>query len=162
MVAALIVAMMGMFVGASLSELLARCFYVLGDTKTPTIVGVITLFLGLGIKLLLFPSLDIRGIAIGTSAYFVMTTLVMAILLAVRVGWSIFELSPLYLAQSLLATTIACVCCQLIYAYSLGGTFVAAPVGAVSYGVGLLLVRNHDAWQMLGAIKNRVFSRSRP
>ncbi len=42
-VGGLIVCFMGMFVGASWGELLARGFYTLGDTRTPTIVGAIAL-----------------------------------------------------------------------------------------------------------------------
>ncbi len=54
-VGGLIVVFMGVFIGASWCELLARGFYTLGDTRTPTVVGAITLTVGLAVKWFALP-----------------------------------------------------------------------------------------------------------
>ncbi|MCR9294787.1 MAG: polysaccharide biosynthesis C-terminal domain-containing protein [bacterium] len=152
----LVAILMGMFVGASLSELLARGFYVLGDTKAPTMIGVIGLSLGLLMKYALFQFVGIWGIALGIALHFLLTTGILAVSLVRRAGAAIFEGVGWYLLQASLASLLACGCCFLVYARSIGNTWVAGPVGGVAYFLGLLLVHNAEAKQVLRAISDRI------
>ena len=156
MVGWLIIALMSMFVGASCGELLARGYYVLGDTKTPTWVGAAALVVGLLIKFLLFSMVGIWGIAIGVSAYSLISATTMAVLLTRRASKRVFAGCTLYLFQAMASTLAASGCCYLVYALDAGRTWVAAPVGAGSYLAGLWLMRNRDALQLLRAIRGRL------
>ncbi len=158
-VSSLIVAMVGMFLGASTGELLARGFYVLGNTRTPTFIGVIALALGLIVKILLVQTIGILGIGIGVSFYFMTSATIMAIVLARRVDGSIFEGVLLYSLQATLASLIACGCCQLVYSMNWGSSWTAAPVGAVTYLCGLICLRNKETLRLLrtASRKTQVF-----
>ncbi|MEM7475970.1 MAG: lipid II flippase MurJ [Planctomycetota bacterium] len=151
---------MGLFVGASLAELVSRGFYVLGDTKTPTVVGVICLVLGLALKYYLFQVYGLWGIGMGISFYYLFTAAVLAVLLARRAGHEIFSDLPRYFLHSMFGSLIACGCCALIYAITIGDvalkhTWIAAPVGMIVYFAVLLVIRNSEAWQLLRAVALR-------
>ncbi len=108
MVGLLIVALMGMFVGSSCGELLARGFYVLGDTKTPTLVGAIALSSGLVVKFILFAWIEIWGIALGVSCYSLLSAGIMAWILARRSPDSVFAGCLAVFVQSLRSTLLDC------------------------------------------------------
>ncbi len=154
--AGLVVVMMGMFVGASLGELLARGFYVLADTVTPTLIGVISLIIGLVAKYVLFQLFDLKGIGLGISVYFMLSALVMAVVLTKRFSGNPFSGSLGYAVQAGVASAIACVCCSVVFATTLGVTWFAAPVGAVTYFAALLCLRNAEAWQAVDVLKVRL------
>lgn len=134
-VGGLIVMFMGVFLGASWCELLARGFYTLGDTRTPTIVGAITLTVGLTVKWFSLPYGGSWAIAGSSSFAYLLTGVCMSILLARQTNLGIFAGCVKTLAWSSLAAVVACAACWLPYTFSLGGTWVAAPMGAIVYGV---------------------------
>ncbi|RMF41656.1 MAG: hypothetical protein D6753_09250 [Planctomycetota bacterium] len=158
LVAWLVVALMGMFVGASIGGLLARGFYVLGDTRTPTWVGLVTMLLGVGLKFLLFPWLGLWAIPLGSSFYFLLSTVVMGILLGRRIGYSAYRGCWEALFWATLSSLAACGCSLLVYATKLGGTLVAGPVGAVVYFACLWKCGAEDARQLLRELKSKFFS----
>ncbi len=155
----LIACFMGLFVGASSGELFARAFFVLGDTKTPTAIGVVSLVLGLCMKVMLFQMLGIWGIALGVSIYFMGSSSCMAVFLARRITGSAFAGSGRIVCQATASSVVACGFCYLIYANNLGSTWVAAPTGAIVYFVCLLMLRNRDARQLLEVIHRRLVGR---
>ncbi len=148
MVGWLIVATMGMFVGASLGELTARAFFVLEDTRTPTAVGVIALTVGMLTKLTLVAYWGIWGIAFGVSLYFLLSSGSMLLMLRRRLGAVIFKGSVSHLRDAGIASLVACGVCFCVYATRIGGTWIAAPVGAAVYFSILLLIKNEQAWQI--------------
>ena len=152
----LVVVYMGMFVGASAAELLARAFYVLGDTRTPTIIGAVSFLAGLGLKFLMFKPLDlgIWGIACSVSIYYLVTAVWLAAILTQRIDRHIFERNAVYLVQAVLGACIACGGCYLIYSSSIGATWLAAPAGALAYFSTLLAFRNEEAWQLVEFVEN--------
>ncbi len=158
----LVVALMGMFAGASSGELLARGFYVLGDTKTPTIVGVIMLVIGLTAKVVMFKFIGIWGIAAGVSGYFLLSAFTMACILAARVGPRIFAGALPYALQAILSASAACGCSALVYGSGLdrvvpfGLTWLAGPAGALVYAMGLLALRNTEMWQLVDVVRGKL------
>ena len=156
MVGWLVVTLMGMFIGASMAELLSRGYYVLGDTRTPTLIGVLCLAVGLGVKFSLFKSFGIWGIAGGISIYYLATSVVLAIGLWRKTDTTVFAGSLRYTVEATAAALFACGCCYLIYGGKFGGTLVAAPVGVVAYGGALLILRNEEAWSFAVAIRQRL------
>lgn len=145
----LIVCFMGLFIGASWGELLARGFYTLGDTRTPTIVGAIALTIGLAAKWFSLSSLGVWGIASSTSLYFMLSALTMACLLVSKTNRGIFAGCARTLLSATVASLIACAVCLLPYTLSLGRTWVAAPLGAITYVSMLWLLWDDDARHLI-------------
>ncbi len=152
----LVTVLMGMFIGASLGELLARGFYVLGDTRAPTLIGVVSLAVGLILKYILFQNFGIWGIAIGVTIHFVLASSALAWFLACKVGNGVFDGWWKYLLQAGIAALYACGCSYLIYANELGNTWLAGPVGAITYVVGLLALGTPEARQLNDGLWSRV------
>ncbi|MCC6511544.1 MAG: polysaccharide biosynthesis C-terminal domain-containing protein [Pirellulaceae bacterium] len=136
-VGSLIILFMGMFIGASWSELLARGFYTLGDTRTPTVVGLVTVTLGLLAKWFSLPYCGVWGIAGSTSLAFLLNGVMMSWLLASKTDRLILQGSLMTLLVALASAGIACAVCLVPYTWSLGRTWTAAPLGAATY-VGML------------------------
>lgn len=141
----LLIGFMGMFLGASTGELLARGYYVLGDTRTPTLIGALALVVGIGLKLGLIASWGMWGIAFGVSVAFLLTAGTMALQLTRRLGTGMLSGVLSYTVQATAASAIACLVCAVVYSAEVGGTWLAAPTGAGVYFVSLLLFKNLDA-----------------
>ncbi|MGN6544130.1 MAG: murein biosynthesis integral membrane protein MurJ [Aureliella sp.] len=144
----LIVCFMGMFVGASWGELLSRGFYTFGDTRTPVVVGAITLTIGLACKFLSLSVLGVWGIAGSTSLSFMLSAVTMAVLLRIKTQGPIFSGCLIALGQAALASLAACGMCLIPYTFQLGRTWTAAPLGAVTYAAVLWLLGSRDARAM--------------
>jgi putative peptidoglycan lipid II flippase len=71
----IMIALFGYFVGGATGQILASSFYAQGDTKTPTMVGVVGFTLGVGFKIAGFLIAGVIGIAVGTSVYYVFNAL---------------------------------------------------------------------------------------
>ncbi|MFN3190718.1 MAG: murein biosynthesis integral membrane protein MurJ [Aureliella sp.] len=153
--AQLVVLMMGLFLGASIAEIVSRGFYVLGDTRTPTVIGVICLALCLVIRYYLFRWGGVEGLAIGISIYFVVTAAVLTFALRRRINVPILSGLTSPLIQSVIAATVACLVCYLVYRFGLG-TWAAGPVGVLVYSIGLLCMKNEDALRAYRAAVLRV------
>ncbi len=152
----LIMTLMGMFVGASAAELVSRGFYVLGDTRTPTVIGASCLIVGLFIKYALFQVIGIWGIALGVSLYFVCTAVILYVALKQRTERNILVGMTGYAAQAVLAAAIACFCCYGIYVLTPGRTWLAGPVGVVVYGAVLLAIGNQEAQAGWNAVRQKL------
>lgn len=106
------------------------------------------------------------GIALGIAIHFVIAASTLALFLAKRAGWEIFEGNLGYLLQALLASIIACGCCYGVYASNIEGTvgigttWIAGPVGGLAYFLGLLVLGNPEAKQILQFARMRLAHRS--
>ena len=149
---------LGMFIGASGAELFARGFYVLGDSRTPTAIGVVALLIAWGLKLWMFKLVGIWGIPIGVSAYCLLSASGMAWWLSRRCGTELWLNAGTCLLHSCLAAAIACLCSWGAYEMVPRGTWLAAPVGAVAYFATLMGLKNQDAqavWCLLSTRLSR-------
>ncbi len=130
----LIVMFMGVFLGASWCELLARGFYSLGDTRTPTIVGAVALTIALLVKWFSLPYGGSWAIAGSSSLTCVLTAVCLSVLLARQTSQAVFAGCSKTLVISVCAALVACAVCALPYTFSFGRTWAAAPIGALVYG----------------------------
>lgn len=71
----LLIALSGIWVGGAVGQILSTAFYAKGDTKTPTWIGVIGFTFGLAFKVAGFYFWGVFGIAIGTSAYYLLNAI---------------------------------------------------------------------------------------
>jgi putative peptidoglycan lipid II flippase len=72
----------GVLVIAPLGGLMTSAFYARGATLAPTIAGVIAFTLGAPLKLALFWSAGVRGLALGISLYYLVALIVMIAMIA--------------------------------------------------------------------------------
>lgn len=136
---------LGMFAGASCAELLARGFYVLGDSRTPTAIGVAALLVSWIAKWALFVWIGVWGIALGVSIYCLLSAGGMAWWLTRRCGRGIWADVGQALGQAVLASWIACGLSWMAYQVVPHGTWLAAILGAAGYFVTLTGLKNKDA-----------------
>jgi putative peptidoglycan lipid II flippase len=154
-VGTLIVAFMGVFLGASSGELLARGYYTLSDTRTPTILGAAALTLGLIAKGLLLPLYGVWGIALGGSLYALLSAGSMAWLLRRRLGAGCFAGSTVTILQASAAALAACGASSLPYLFQFGRTWLAAPLGVATYALVLWMTGNEEMRLALSLLSAR-------
>ncbi len=80
---AILIGLVGFLLGAP-GQIVASAFYAIGDTKTPTKASVLGYTLGLALKIGGFYSAGLVGLAVGTSAYYLINGLMLTTLLELR------------------------------------------------------------------------------
>jgi peptidoglycan biosynthesis protein MviN/MurJ (putative lipid II flippase) len=80
----LLVALGGVLVGGAAGQIVSSAFYSMGDTATPTKVGIIGFTIGIALKVGGFFWLGVVGIALGASAYYLLNVVIMLVLLERR------------------------------------------------------------------------------
>jgi putative peptidoglycan lipid II flippase len=73
----LLILISGQFIGGSLGSLTSGAFYATGDTKTPTIIGIVSFTISIGIKVASFILFDLEGLAVAISFYYMMSLAMM-------------------------------------------------------------------------------------
>lgn len=85
----LLIALVGVWVGGALGQVLSSSFYAKGDTRTPTKIGIFSFTLGLGFKVAGFFYWGVLGIAAGSSLYYLLTAFMLDSALSNRLRkWS--------------------------------------------------------------------------
>jgi putative peptidoglycan lipid II flippase len=114
----------------SLQQILNRAYYALHDTRTPLVMSVVTLLVNLVVEIpLLWTPLAEAGMAAGTSASFILQSLVMLYMVDRRVGGLGLSHSVRPVAKMIAATaamTVACLLVQQVPFYPRGATRLAA------------------------------------
>jgi putative peptidoglycan lipid II flippase len=77
----LLMLLSGVWVGGAVGQILSTSFYSQGDTRTPTLVGVVGFTVAIGLKLAAFRYRGIQGLAVAASAYYVLNAIVLLICL---------------------------------------------------------------------------------
>ena len=67
----LMICLGGMFIGGTIGQLTSNCFYAMGDTRTPTKLGVYSFTVYVPAKFFFFQWLGAPGLALSTSVYFI-------------------------------------------------------------------------------------------
>jgi putative peptidoglycan lipid II flippase len=82
----LIIGLLGSIAAAACGAVVVAAFYALGDTRTPMIVGVTGFVFSVALKVAMFQSLGLVGLAWATSIYYLLNLLVMWLLLERKVA----------------------------------------------------------------------------
>ncbi len=139
---------------ASIADLIARGFYTIGDTRTPTIIGSIGVTVGLIAKYFLSKNFGVQGIAWANSGYFVAVTLVLAWILSRRIGPLISKETLQQLYKPVLASFVSCALAYaIIYSFGRYSSIFAAVVAGIAYPITLVLMRETLALEMAGRFK---------
>lgn len=150
-VAMIFTAFIGYFTAAAFGDLIAKSFYALGDTRTPSLIGAVGFTLGIGLKILGVRWGGVYGLAWASSLYYLLNASTMLVILLWRLkatSW-ITELNGTFF-RSLSATMIGC-----FFAWGILRTEVAhiwwcaVSVGAVTYGVVLWVLKDPTFRKML-------------
>ena len=80
----LMVALGGVLVGGAAGQIVSSAFYSMGNTGTPTRVGMLGFTVGIALKAGGFLELGIVGIAVGASAYYLLNVGILFVLLERR------------------------------------------------------------------------------
>jgi len=80
----LLVALVGVWVGGALGQILSSSFYAKGNTRTPTKIGIFGFTVGLGLKVVGFLYWGVLGIAAGTSLYYLLNAFLLKLALKQR------------------------------------------------------------------------------
>jgi len=67
-----LIALVGVWIGSALGQILSNGFYAKGNTRTPTKIGIFGFTIGLVMKVVGFWYWGILGIAVGTSLYYLL------------------------------------------------------------------------------------------
>lgn len=71
--------LIGQFVGGTIGQLAASAFYAVGDTKMPAKISIITFTIYLPLKVLAFNFYGIKGLALSTSALFILDCIILTL-----------------------------------------------------------------------------------
>ena len=152
-VAMLVVLYLGVVVGASLGDLLARTMYALHDTRTPVVINAATFTLAIALKFLLAWRVGVAGLAVGASLYYLLSAAALAILLRRRLGAGMLAGVATSLARSTACAAAACVAAWLVgRSWSPFAVIPAMVTGLVVYAVSACLLKDEFA---LGVLRHR-------
>ncbi len=164
---ALVAAALGAYalglIGHSGVEILARAFYALHDTKTPVLLGILSLAINLIISLSLINVLGVTGLALANT----IAALIEMVLLIVMIRKRLGGLDDRRVALSALKTTIASVVMGLAVWGFLGvaanasvviRTFGGIAIGAGVFFVAAWLLRSEELHSVLGMMRRRLRS----
>lgn len=148
--------------GFGLRDVLARAFYALQDTKTPTINAAIAVVLNIILNVILSKFMGIGGLALATSISAIFTTTLLFISLRKKVGtfgirYSITSFVKI-LCSSLIMGLVA------IFTYNGVGTHVsqnlaliaAIVIGALVYSVIIYFMKIEEVDVLVGAVKKKI------
>ncbi len=97
----------GVVVATGVGDVAARAFFVTGSTRLPPLIGTLAFTLGVIAKFLVVSRFETEGLALVTSAYLLLSTGVMLILLGMRLGRNLYRGFGLTFSRSCLCTLLA-------------------------------------------------------
>lgn len=166
---ALIMYSVGM-VACGINDLLTKIFYSLHDTKTPMIIGVITVVLNIVLNLILIRYLKLAGLALGTSLAFIVNAILLFCLLRKKIGNfsqdKILKTGAKSMISSIIMGIITSFSYKIFYS-SLGISMIdeiialsgAVIVGVVSYGILIILFKVEEIEILKNILRSKVKNR---
>jgi peptidoglycan biosynthesis protein MviN/MurJ (putative lipid II flippase) len=76
----------GYLVGGSIGQVSVSGFYAMGDTITPSVIGIVGFIFGIVLKIVFFLNYGIVGLAVATSLYYVINSTISLAFLLYRVN----------------------------------------------------------------------------
>ena len=81
----IMVTMFGLLMGGATGQIAAMAFYAMGDTRSPTAIGVVGFTIGIVMKVAGFFTMGILGIAAATSAYYLLNVIALEVALSRKI-----------------------------------------------------------------------------
>ncbi len=148
-VANLLVLYLGMIMGAGVSEITAKVYYSLSDTRTPTAVGAAAFTIGLALKIAFTSKYGVSAVVAATSFYYVLSAVATSILIARRLGPDTFSGVGSAVRRAGLASVAAVIVAWPVVGLDIPfSSLVGAGCGAVAYYLAMWLQRDEFAIRM--------------
>jgi putative peptidoglycan lipid II flippase len=151
----------GVILAAGIGEIAARAFYALGNTWTPTLIGIFGFTLGAVAKFYCVSVYKTQGLAMLTSGYYLLNAVLFLIILRWRLNGPLFTGLGRTFGRSLISSTVALGLAWLILDET--STFrVLAGVGAsiICYVAMQLLLRDEFALRLFHGALGAAFGRN--
>ena len=140
----------GMIAGAGAGEITSKVFYSLSDTRTPTLLGIITFSVGLALKVAFVNEYGAVAVVAATSFYFLLYAVIAVMLIARRLGKETFDGAGAALGRAILASLAATLAAWPVVSAGFPlATFVAAALGGVVYFIAMLALQDEFAKRMM-------------
>lgn len=153
----------GLIVGGSLGEIAAKVSYARQNTRTPVIVGLSGLGIGVALKFAWVRSHGVLGLAAATSAVYLLTAAVQLGLIAMRLGTGLFQGLLGTLVRVAIGSAVAAAVGRLLLQTSLPWPSLwGAAAGGVALLVVLVLLRDDVAWRAVRVVLPRKSRDSSP
>jgi putative peptidoglycan lipid II flippase len=146
-VAIILIALSGYFVAAAVGDLVAKSYYALGDTRTPSLIGAASFTLGVGLKFFGVAYWGVWGLALATSVYTLLSVAIMIPLLfrKLQVSPMFREVFPTAM-RAFFATGLGCALAAVILKIPIDfNWWMAVMAGATVYG-GVLWGLRDPSW----------------
>lgn len=140
--------------GSGISQLIARVFFSLGDSKTPMVVAVVTVVINLMLNFILTSLMGIAGLALATSVSAFIGMMVLLVCLRRKIG-SLRLRHTLISLNKIVGASITMACgAYFVYAYLASfneglALLVAAIVGSGVYMLLLLALRIREIERLI-------------
>lgn len=139
-------------IGFGVQEIINRGFYAMGDTKTPMIIGGITIGINIILNIILVRIMGIGGIALATSISSIILAIWLLLLLQKKIGRVLTRKSYILIVKMIVSVTLCGIVSILISSSStsvLGNTlghrilitFSSALGGITVYGLSTILLK---------------------
>jgi putative peptidoglycan lipid II flippase len=149
-VAVLVVLYVGVIFGVGISDLLARTFYALREMLVPVVVTTVVFTLAAGLKIATARQWGVEALVAVTSLYYLVTTVILAVILSRRLSLSMLAGTLGELVRSLLASLVACAAAAGVTRLNIPyDVLLAALVGAMVYLCAMLLMRDEFAMRFV-------------
>lgn len=149
-VSLLLIALVGFFVASAVGDLISKCFYAIGDTRTPSFVGAAAFTIGIGLKVLGVTYWGVFGLAVATSLYTMLSVMIMIPILARRLQLHNFakELGPTSIRSLFAALGGSLIAAGLLQLPTVTAWWFAVVFGAAMY-TGTLLLWKDQTWRSM-------------
>ena len=147
--------------GEGLSQLVARIFFALGDSRTPMITTVITVVINIILNFVFITFMGIAGLALATSISAIIGILLLLFLLRRKIG-SLRLRETLLSLNKITGASIACAFgAYFVYHYlapfnALIALLIAAIVGTGIYCILLLILRIREVERFIAFTLNKI------
>lgn len=149
-VSLLLIALIGFFIASAVGDLIAKCFYAIGDTHTPSVIGAIAFTVGMGMKFLGVNYWGVLGLAIATSAYTLLSVLTMLPLLFRRLKLEYIgrELGPTTVRSLIASAFGSLIATGVLWLPTTAAWWLAVILGAAAYTI-LMLAMKDKTWRSM-------------
>lgn len=152
------------FLFYGIHELVARSFYSLGDTKTPTFNGILTVIANIIFSIIFSRYLGVGGIALATSIAGILSMMILTLLLRRKlkgIGLKFFFPTASKILASSLVMTVGILGCSNILdgESSILRFFVISSVGLVLYALMLTVLKCRELVTVYTLLKSKFLQR---
>ena len=151
----------------SISDVVDRGFYAVGDSKTPVVIVVIQQVINVIFNVILINFFGINGLALSTVVSTIVGSALMIYKFRVNFGAFNFKTALISIIKITIATSLMALTARGIYGLTSGNMphilalFIAIIVAAIVYGFLILIARIPEVMNLVNIIYHKVFKKKK-